>query len=208
MEVQAAVPRELTTDPDVEIVRRMAAGEQEALLQLHRRYRRRVLGYIVKLVRDPALAEEVLQDVWLAAWQGAGRFRGASRVSTWLLGIAHHRSLNAFRQADRRRLEPVAPERLRATEPWEGDEGSAVASGLESAEMRELLAQAMERLSPVHQAALRLVFLHGLSLKEAAAVMGCPVGTVKSRLSHARQRLRECLEAENAPAPAPACATR
>ncbi|MBE3599753.1 MAG: hypothetical protein IMX02_13570 [Limnochordaceae bacterium] len=112
MEVQAAVPRELTTDPDVEIVRRMAAGEQEALLQLHRRYRRRVLGYIVKLVRDPALAEEVLQDVWLAAWQGAGRFRGASRVSTWLLGIAHHRSLNAFRQADRRRLEPVAPERL------------------------------------------------------------------------------------------------
>lgn len=180
----------------MELVQLMAAGDEAALHRLFQLYGRRVQAYVTKMVRDPALAEEVLQDVWVAAWTGASRFRGESRVSTWLMGIAHRRALHAFRELERHRAEPTEPELLERTALLPGGPGMLAAgrrdpeAEVEAVEWRETILSALRQLPSIHQGALRLVFFQGMSLKEAAGVMGCPVGTIKSRLSHARSRLR------------------
>ena len=173
-------------DPDTSLVRRMADGDEGALRTLYAAYGRRVLAYAYRLTGSRLLAEEVVQDSLLAAWQGARRFRGDSRVLTWLLGIAHRQALNATRRrwlhsVD---LEKAAPVADRAPGP------QAQAEGLDR---RRVLQEALAGLSPNHRAVLELVFCQGLSLKEAAQVCGCPVGTVKSRLSYAKAYLREAL---------------
>jgi RNA polymerase sigma-70 factor (ECF subfamily) len=171
---------------DASLVWRMAAGDEGALRALYAAYGRRVLAYAYRLTDSRLLAEEVVQDTLLAAWQGARRFRGDSRVLTWLLGIAHRQALNATR---RKRLflldlEKAAPVADRVPGP------QAQAEGLDR---RRVLQGALGELSANHQAVLELVFYQELSLKEAAEVCGCPVGTVKSRLSYAKAHLREAL---------------
>ena len=170
---------------DTDLIRRMARGDEAALQELYAQYGRRLYAYALRLTGQPALAEEVLQDSLLAAWQGARRFRGESRLLTWLLGIVHHQAC-----ARLRRLHPSLP--LDEAEPLlapEGPEGHA-----EHADRARLLREGLQSLSRDHRAVLELVFYLGLSLAEVAQVCGCPVGTVKSRLSYGRAHLRRLLE--------------
>jgi RNA polymerase sigma-70 factor (ECF subfamily) len=171
---------------DADLLRRIAAGDGDALALLEERYHARLWGYISRRIRDRQLAEEVEQDVWLTVWQQADRFRGESRISTWLIGIAHHKAMAAIRRRWPQPLDEVPEEPSPSGwEPWEQVEGQ---------ETRRALGEAMGRLSPMHRATLDLVFGHGLSLEEVAHVMDCPVGTVKSRLSYARRYLAQYLE--------------
>lgn len=159
----------------------MARGDQRGLEMLEPIYRRRLLSYIRRWIPDAHVAEDVLQEVWLAAWQGATAFRGESRVGAWLLGIAHHKIMSALR--GRRDVQIPLPEvGMPAAEADPADT-------LLNKEAAVVLRAQIARLPAVHRATLDLVFTQGLSLGEVAAVMECPVGTVKSRLHHARQRL-------------------
>lgn len=173
-------------DPDSALVRRMAAGDQRALRALYAAYGRRIYAYAIRLTGSQAVAEEVVQDSLLAAWQGARRFRGESRVITWLLGIARRQALNATR---RKRLPFTPLDRAAAL----ADGAASPQAHAEGAERRRLLQVALDQLSREHRSVLELVFYQGLSLAEAAEVMGCPVGTVKSRLSYAKTYLRQAL---------------
>jgi RNA polymerase sigma-70 factor (ECF subfamily) len=174
-------------DPDLTLIRQMAAGDTDALGQFYARHGAGVLAYIVGRLGDRRLAEEVLQDVMLAAWAAAPDFRGDSKVRTWLLTIAHHRAVNA----GRRRGPPRArmQDALAAVPELPGHEPGAEA---ELADLRGALA----RLPPEQRAALELVFAHGLTTAEAAAVLGVAPGTVKSRLHRAKRALRAILENE------------
>ena len=169
-------------DPDLTWIRRMAVGDTDALGELYARHGAGVLAYLMGRLDDRRLAEEVLQDVMLAAWEAAPGFRGESKVRTWLLTIAHHRALNARR---RRRL-PLADE-AQATDGAGDWEGAA-----ERADLRSALA----RLPAGQRTALELVFGHGLTMAEVAEVLGVAPGTVKSRLHRAKRALRAILENE------------
>ena len=169
-------------DPDLALLRRIATGDQEAIEELYRRHSRLLLGQLRFMVDEPALAEEVLQDTMLAVWRGARTFRGGSRVSTWLLGIARRQARDRTR---RRRPMPMADSELaERASPNPGPEAVAV----ERAEGRRMVA-ALDTLTPAHREVLGLVFGADLSLAEVARVLEVPLGTVKSRLHAARAAL-------------------
>ena len=185
-------------DADARLLERVAAGDQAAFEALYHRYHRRLFGYLLRVLRRPALIEEVLDDVMLAVWQGAHRFDRRSRASTWVLGIAHHKALKALerarRESEREGGEP--PESLEQPEAG-GAEAGGGAVGPERAavrsELRRRLRSAMEVLSPVQRAVVELTFFYGYSYPEIAEIVGCPVGTVKTRMFHARRLLKERL---------------
>ena len=175
-------------DPDVALIRSLAGGDEEALRTLYATHGRRLLAYAFRLTGNRALAEEVLQDSLLAAWRGARSFRGDGRVICWLLGIVHRQALNATR---RKRLPGIGLEEAEAAGTVLAAPPADVASAVDR---RDALGAAIGALSVEHRAVLELVFYQQLTLAETAQVCGCPLGTVKSRLNHAKARLRQALE--------------
>lgn len=171
---------------DADLLRAIARGEEDALQALHTRYLRPVHGFCLRLVRDPAVAEEVAADVFFQAWRGAARFEGRSKPSTWLFGIAYHLAMNRVRG---RRPPTVELDELA---PLAGDDPTP-ADAAESGEAAARLHRALGALTPDHRAVLELTYAQGLSCGEAAEALGVPVNTVKTRMFYARQRLRELL---------------
>ncbi len=165
----------------------MAAGEADALRALYERHGSRVLAYLRGRVPTAELAEEVLQDVFMAAWRTAGNFRGDSKVLTWLLTIAHHRAINAMR---RRRLQRVPLEDRFVADDAASDPDSR-------AEKRTDVTHALRGLPETQREALELVFFHGLSIAQTAAVLAVAPGTVKSRIHRAKAALRDRLVDED-----------
>ncbi len=181
----------VSTDPGHMLVARVARGDRQALEEIWTAHGRALSGYLRQLCADPELCQEVLQDTLVAAWQGARRFRGASTLRTWLIGIARRQMLSALRK---RRL-PLGGDQdlLAIPDPDPGPADSAVAS----AERAELAA-VLGRLSPIHREVLTLAFVEDLSYPEMASVLAVPLGTVKSRLSNAKRALRVLLESREA----------
>jgi RNA polymerase sigma-70 factor, ECF subfamily len=170
-------------DPDLPLVQAMARGDQDALETLYVRHGRGVWAFVLGQLGDPGLAEEVLQDVMLAAWHGAPGFRGASKVRTWLLTIAHHRAVNAARSLGRDDDGSCGD----YDEAPRGTHDDRILVG--SVERVDVLS-AIDGLSAAHRAVLELVFYQGLTVAEAAEVLAVAPGTIKSRLYRARAALR------------------
>ena len=166
----------------------IARGDRTAFQELFRHYEGRLFRYFARLLRDAALAEELVVDTLLEVWRGAARFARRSRPSTWIFGIAHHKAVDELR----RRRPPGADLEQAATVADPGDSPEAAAM---STEARRCLRQAVARLAPAHQEVLELTFFHGFSCAEAAAALRCPLNTVKTRMYYARQALRPILEA-------------
>jgi RNA polymerase sigma-70 factor, ECF subfamily len=180
----------LEEDPDSALLQAMAKGDYLALQELYQRHGRRILAYLARRLNDTGLAEEVLQDVMLSAWQNAGRFRGESRVYTWLLAIARNRAINAFHRQLSAGATPLSIEDPQLD--WIGKKSSEI----EKVGTYEAVHTALRALPEGQRETLELVFFQGLSLGETAFVLGVPSGTVKSRLHRAKARLRENLERE------------
>jgi RNA polymerase sigma factor (sigma-70 family) len=172
---------------ELELLARLSRGERDAVDQLYARYARPLYGYVLDLVREPGLAEEVVQDTFVAAWRGASGFEGRSRLASWLFGIARRQARDRTRS---RRPRPEPEDELQGiADPAGGPEARAV----ESATRAELMA-ALDALPEHHREPLVLSFAYELSNGEIAAVLGIPVGTVKSRLHSARRALRAMLD--------------
>ncbi len=184
-QVTEDVTHDVTTrEQDCELVARMVTGDENAVRDLYTGYGRRLYIYALRLTNDPATAEDVTQDTLVIAWRTAGKFRGDSRLLAWLLGIVHHRAMKALRQT----AKPI--------EPLEENVASAGPSPEEQAQARETsqwIQRGLQGLSTEHRAVLELVFYQGMSLNEVAEICGCPLGTVKSRLSYARKHLHGVL---------------
>jgi len=172
---------------DFDLIQRIAAGDEDALRALYAAYGQRLYAYAVARTGDPSLADEAVQDSLVAVWQAARTFRGDGRLIAWLLGILHHKVLNALRG---RNILPLL-EGDGADEPR--DPAPSPAERADRGDQRRLLRAAMAQLSNEHRAVLDLVFYQGLTLAEAAQVCGCPVGTTKSRLAYAKACLRGVL---------------
>lgn len=176
----------MTVDDERILLERVAAKDRRAFERLYQIYYPRLFGYILKLTRRIELVEEVLNDVMLAIWSGAGRFAGRSRPSSWIFGIAHHTALKALRRRPRYIEEPEDA----AGEPVAEEEPESL---LMRREERDLLGQALARLPLEQRAVVELTYFQGFSYPEIADILECPANTVKTRMFHARRRLREIL---------------
>ncbi|QRP63263.1 sigma-70 family RNA polymerase sigma factor [Rhodanobacter sp. FDAARGOS 1247] len=165
------------------LLQRMAAGDRAALAVLYRGYHGRLCRFLSRLTRRADVIEEVINDCFWIAWQKADNFHGDSRVSTWIMGIAYRCGLKALRQhGDEPVADDAVPEdRVPAHNPDE------------DRELRDWLGKGLVHLSVDQRVVIELVYGVGHSLDEVAAIMQCPVGTVKARLFHARVKLRNVL---------------
>lgn len=173
---------------DRQVLGQIAAGDRQALAELYGRYQRPLFGYLLQLTPDYGLAEELLQDTLVAVWKSAHSFEGRSSVQTWLFGIARRQAHNTLRQRKLPLVDESELEGLASADPEPEDFTLACVAH------NELLA-VFKQLVPIHREVLLLIFVQELSYQETARILDVPVGTVKSRLSNARQALRTLLDA-------------
>jgi RNA polymerase sigma-70 factor (ECF subfamily) len=173
---------------DAELIARVARGERSALEALYARHQAALLVYLLHLAPDRGTAEELLQDTLVAAWKNAHSFAGRSSVGAWLFGIARRRAYKRLRRREPAYLALDAADTVADTAP---EPEAALLASVDRAE----LVGALGRLAAMHQEVLLLAFVHQLSYAEIAEVLDVPLGTVKSRLNHAKRALRALLRA-------------
>lgn len=174
----------LEASSDETLVERVAHGDQLAMRTLFARHRVALYRWLLRLVSDEILAEDLLSEVFLDVWRTAASFEGRSSVSTWLLAIARYKALSARR----RRTDAELDEDTAATLVDPADDPELV---LQKKNRAELLRRALGRLSPEHGEVVDLVYYHGKSVKEVAQILGVPEATVKTRMFYARKKLAE-----------------
>ena len=173
---------------DLVLLRRVAAGDRRAFRALYERFYHQILRFIYRITRRFDVAEEGVNDVMLVVWRDASSFRGQSRVSTWIMGIAYRKALKSAEQSRRRH------ERFPLTDPtYLGDTAPDEAAHPETHDLRDWLAAALEQLSGEHRAVVELTYYHGYSYAEIARIVDCPVNTVKTRMFYAREKLGRLL---------------
>jgi RNA polymerase sigma-70 factor, ECF subfamily len=164
----------------------VAAGDLGTpLAELYRRYASRLYGFGLKLLGDAGLAEELVQECFVRLWRTAGRFdAGKASVGTYLFTIARSLAVDLRRRPSSRPFDPEPAQEIASKDEDSVDrlmEGLAVRDALDS-------------LSPAHQAVLRLAYEHGLTQNEIAVRLGIPLGTVKTRAFHGLRALRLALQ--------------
>ncbi|GEM_PF-224082 len=170
------------------LIQRIGAGDRQALTTLYTRYGQALLRYLLRLTPDHGLAEEIVQDTLLAVWRSAASYEGRSSPLTWLIGVARRQAHNTLRQRGLSLIEDKTLETITAPAVQADPAEIALANVA-----RDELMAAINRLAPIHREALTLAFVHGLTYQEMAEALETPVGTIKSRLYHARQALRALL---------------
>ena len=183
------VPRELSSErSELELLTQVAEGDRAAFQQLYTMYYHPLLNFIRRLTGRLDLAEEGVNDVMLVVWTNGGAFAGRSKVSTWIWGIAYRKALKLLERSRR----------------WSGrfkvadfdDCVEQVETPLErdkSVELRDLLERALRQLSPQQRTVVELTYFGDRSYEEIAAITACPLNTVKTRMFHARAKLRKLL---------------
>lgn len=168
-----------------ELLARIATGDLEAFERLYRLYQPRLTRFLATLLKHAQLIEEVLDDTMMVVWQTAGSFRGSSKPSTWIFAIAYRKA----HKARSRWPEPIEDLELdtRASEDPGPDEE------LHHERLHVALVGAMDTLSPDHRAVVDLTYFHGMGYREISRIVDCPVDTVKTRMFHARRRLRQAM---------------
>lgn len=177
--------------PDAQALRRVAQGDRAALAALYRAYQPRLARFLARYTRHEGLIEEVVNDTFWVVWSRAQHFRGDARVSTWIMGIAYRQALKALRDGADPALHDASD-----------IDDLALAAVTPDRELSDWLDKGLRRLPQDLRATVELVYGQGHTLDEVAAIMDCPVGTAKSRLFHARVRLRNLLPALAGEAPA------
>jgi RNA polymerase sigma factor (sigma-70 family) len=181
--------RHLAHLSDEALVALVARGDETALAELYDRVGRVAYGLAYRVLRDDRLAEDAVQEGFLAVWRTAGRFTAErAKASTWILTLVHRRAVDLVRREERRRAEPL-------------DEETRDAATTESAEAaawlgfeRDRVQAALKLLPDTQREAIELAYYGGFSQSELAERLGLPLGTIKSRMFAGLARLRELLD--------------
>jgi RNA polymerase sigma-70 factor (ECF subfamily) len=174
------------TSSDDILIQRIAGGDRLAMRTLFARHRIALYRWLLRLVRDEALAEDLLSEVFLDVWRQAAAFEARSSVSTWLLAIARYKALSARR----RRVDAELDDDMVIPDPADDPERA-----LQNKERDELVRRSLRSLSPEQGEVIDLVYYHGKSVREAAAIVGVAEATVKTRMFYARRKLAELVKA-------------
>jgi RNA polymerase sigma-70 factor (ECF subfamily) len=172
---------------DAALIAKVAAGNRLAMQVLFARHHARVYRFIFRLLGSEAAAEDLTSEVFLGVWRHAHRFEARSSVTTWLLAIARYKAL-----AELRRRPELASDEAAAQTSDPADDPEATFA---IKHRGEIVRDCLGRLSRRHREVIDLVYYHGKSVQEAAAILGIPGNTVKTRMFHARKNLSELLAA-------------
>jgi RNA polymerase sigma factor (sigma-70 family) len=169
---------------DRRLIARVCSQELAAFESLYRRYHPRLCRFLHRMLRPEHLIEEVLNDTLYVVWNQAERFNGMSKVSTWIFAIAYRKALKAIDRHD----EPM-PDASEDDEPA-ADLADHPESRISLSQARAAIDVALRKLSSDQRAAVELTYFHGFSYPEIAQIVDCPTDTVKTRMFHARKRLK------------------
>jgi RNA polymerase sigma-70 factor, ECF subfamily len=181
---QGIIAAQATTDEM--LLQSIAGGDRTAMHTLYARHNVRVYRFILRIVRDTSVAEDLVSQVFLDVWRTAKQFEGRSQVSTWLLSIARFKALTALRQ---RRFEDLDQDEVREI----ADDSDTPETSLERATTRAILRACVAKLSPAHREIINLVYYHEKSVEEVGQIIGIPQSTVKTRMFYARKQLADLL---------------
>ncbi len=167
---------------DARLIAGVVAKDLRMFETLYRQYHPRLGHFLSRMLRRPALVDEVLNDTMMVVWNRADTFNGRSKLSTWIFAIAYRKALKALSRLDEP-VEDPADDVRESPEP--GPE-----QALTQREVQQALLGAMGDLSAHHRAVVDLAYFHDLGYHDIAEIMDCPVDTVKTRMFHARRYLR------------------
>ncbi len=177
----------MTNLNDEELIAKIAAGDKVAMRAFYERHAAGLRAFIRARLDDPIETADVLHDAMLEVWRAAGRFAGQSTVRSWLFAIARNKAVDRVRRAAARGAEqPIDDMEI-------ADGGVDAEAALAAAETAAAVRRCLDGLSPSHRAALHLAFFEDLSYPQVAEVEGVPVGTIKTRVHHAKKLMMRCL---------------
>ncbi len=177
------IAEKLPNDRDQQLLAAVARGERRALEELYLGYHRRLSRFLSRFTSRYETIEEIINDTFMVVWHHAADFRGASRVSTWIIGIAYRTALKALRRDDPRKNSDSIGFSEPSTDPTR------------DTELNDWVSQGLARLPLEQRMVMELAYHQGHSIEEIAAITEAPVGTVKARMFHAREKLRQFLPA-------------
>ena len=171
---------------EARLLDRIVERDPRAFETLYRIYHPRLSRFLLNILRRPHLAEEALNDTMMVVWRKPEAFNGTSKVSTWIFAIAYRTALKARSRMDEPVEDPDAGGRASDDPGPERELGRR--------QLQEVLMDAMGRLSADHRAVVDLTYFHEAGYREIAEILDCPVGTVKTRMHHAKRNLKDMLD--------------
>jgi len=175
----------LTEAHETWLISRITEKDRKAFEILYRSYFSRLLRFLSKLTRQNHLIEEVVNDTMMVVWQKAGTFNRSSKVSTWIFSISYRQFLKANGKAD---------ESVEANFDEMPDEnGSLPEQELDLRQVQKKIIQVLDTLPFEQRSVVILTYYHGMGYEDIAETMSCPVNTVKTRMFHARQKMKKLL---------------
>jgi RNA polymerase sigma-70 factor, ECF subfamily len=178
----------MQSSSDEGLIQRVAGGDRLAMKVLFARHHVRVYRFVLRLVRNEALAEDVISEVFLDVWRQAGKFERRSAVSTWLMAIARFKALSALRRRVDQELDEETAEAVE-------DHADNPEVTLQKKDKSEILRECLSALSVEQREIIDLVYYHEMSVEDVAQIVGIPENTVKTRMFYARKKLGELLQA-------------
>lgn len=188
LHIRSSLRKLADDDADQALLRRIGHGDRTALRELYTRYYQPVLRFIYRITGRLELAQEGVNDVMMLVWRSSESFGHRSSVSTWIMGIAYRKALKAL-AASRRWSDRIAPLDF---DNWV-ERSAPAGEHSDNGDLRDLLDEGLRHLSPEHRAVVELTYFYGCSYEEIAAIAACPVNTVKTRMFHARAKLKTLL---------------
>jgi RNA polymerase sigma-70 factor (ECF subfamily) len=176
----------MDTASDEALIGRIAAGDKAAMQTLFERHQIKVYRFVLRLVRNETVAEDLISDVFLDVWRQADRFAGRSTVSTWLLGIARFKALSVLRKRPEEELDEEMMEAI----PDDADDAEVA---LQKKDKAGIMRDCIRALSADHKEIIDLVYYHEKSVIEVATILDIPEATVKTRMFYARKKLGDLL---------------
>lgn len=181
--------RVLNAPPDdADLIARIGAGDETAVRVLYARHHVRVYRFVLRFVRKEAVAEEIVNEVFLDVWRNADRFEGRAKGLTWLLTIARNKAISTLRRRPELELDEKMAVRIE-------DMSDTPEVSVQKADKSALIRACIGMLSPEHREIIDLVYYHEMSIRDVGEIVGIPTNTVKTRMFYARKKLSELLAA-------------
>lgn len=165
---------------------RIASGDEAALRDFYLLYEAPLFNFVDSILNDRAASYDIVNEVMLEVWRKAKSFEGRAQVRTWLFSIGRNKSIDLLRRKKNRSLEELEPE-------MPDTDSKGVEEQISQTELAQRMSACLGRLGASHREVLHLAFFEDLPQADIATVMGVPLGTVKSRMHHAKDAMRHCL---------------
>ena len=166
---------------DLALMSRIAAGDKSAMRGLYETYSLNLTNFVKNWLYDPTQAADLVHETMLEVWRNAGRFEGRSSLKSWIFSIARNKSIDTNRRGARVTYTDEIPENI--------DEKTSQEDFVLGVQNAKYLSAAMKELSESHRRVLHLAFFEDMKYEDIAVIEGCPVGTVKTRILHAKKKL-------------------